>query len=78
VSLDPDNQQILNMMKAAARPPVHEPQPQEARSMYRASRGALQQSNAPTARQRVMMRRKADTSLLIRWSPADDAPVDKP
>jgi acetyl esterase/lipase len=42
VSLDPDNQQILDMMKAAARPPVHELQPQEARSMYRASRGALQ------------------------------------
>ncbi len=31
------------------------------------------QSNAPTA----MMRRKVDTSLLIRWSPADDAPVDR-
>jgi acetyl esterase len=42
VSLDPDNQQILNMMKAAARPPVHELQPQDARNMYRASRGALQ------------------------------------
>ena len=42
MSLDPDNQQILDMMKAAARPPVHELQPQEARSMYRASRGALQ------------------------------------
>ena len=42
MSLDPDNQQILDMMQAAARPPVYELQPQEARSMYRASRGALQ------------------------------------
>jgi acetyl esterase len=42
VSLDPDNQQVLNMMKAAARPPVQELQPQDARKMYRASRSALQ------------------------------------
>jgi acetyl esterase len=42
VSLDPDDQKVLDMMKAAGRPPVHELQPQEARTMYRASRGALQ------------------------------------
>ena len=42
MSLDPDNQEVLDMMKAAGRPPVHELQPEEARKMYRASRGALQ------------------------------------
>jgi len=42
MSLDPDNQRILDMMKAAARPPVNELEPEEARKMYRASRGALQ------------------------------------
>src|ERR1700755_372015 len=42
MSLDRDNQEVLDMMKAAGRPPVHELQPEEARQMYRASRGALQ------------------------------------
>jgi acetyl esterase len=42
MSLDPDNQQVLEMMKAAGRPPVSALQPDEARKMYRASRGALQ------------------------------------
>ena len=42
MSLDPDNQKILDMMKAAGHPPVNELQPDEARKMYRASRGALQ------------------------------------
>ena len=42
MSLDPDNQQVLEMMKAAGRPPVAALQPDEARKMYRASRGALQ------------------------------------
>jgi acetyl esterase len=42
MSLDPDNQEVLNMMKAAARPPVAKLTPDEARKMYRASRGALQ------------------------------------
>jgi acetyl esterase/lipase len=42
MSLDPDNQQVLDMMKAAGRPPVAALQPEEARTMYRASRGALQ------------------------------------
>jgi acetyl esterase len=42
MSLDPDNQQVLEMMKAAGRPPVADLQPDEARKMYRASRGALQ------------------------------------
>ena len=42
MSLDPDNQQVLDMMKAAGRPPVAALQPDEARTMYRASRGALQ------------------------------------
>jgi acetyl esterase len=42
MSLDPDNQQVLDMMKAAGRPPVTALQPEEARSMYRASRRALQ------------------------------------
>ena len=42
MSLDPDNQKILDMMKEAGRPPVNELQPDEARKMYRASRGALQ------------------------------------
>jgi hypothetical protein len=31
MSLDPDNQKILDMMKAAGRPPVNELQPDEAR-----------------------------------------------
>ena len=42
MSLDPDNQQVLEMMKAAGHPPVAALQPDEARKMYRASRGALQ------------------------------------
>ena len=42
MSLDPDNQKILDMMKAAGHPPVNELQPDEARKMYRASRRALQ------------------------------------
>jgi acetyl esterase len=42
MSLDPDNQQVLDMIKEAGRPPVNELQPEEARRMYRASRGALQ------------------------------------
>src|SRR5258707_5576132 len=42
MSLDPDNQKILDMMEAAGHPPVNELQPDEARKMYRASRGALQ------------------------------------
>src|SRR6478609_11744394 len=42
MSLDPDNQKILDMMKAAGRPPVNELQPEEARRMYRATRAALQ------------------------------------
>ena len=42
MSLDLDNQKILDMMKAAGHPPVNELQPDEARKMYRASRGALQ------------------------------------
>ena len=33
MSLDPDNQQILDMMKAAGRPPVSALQPDEARKM---------------------------------------------
>ena len=42
MSLDPDDQQVLDMMKAAGRPPVAELSPEEARKMYRASRGPLQ------------------------------------
>jgi acetyl esterase len=42
MGLDPDNQQVLDMIKAAGRPPVAALQPEEARKMYRASRGALQ------------------------------------
>jgi acetyl esterase/lipase len=42
MSLDLDNQKILDMMKVAGRPPVHELQPGEARQMYRATRAALQ------------------------------------
>jgi acetyl esterase len=42
MSLDPDDQQVLDMMKAAGRPPVAELPPEEARKMYRASRGPLQ------------------------------------
>jgi acetyl esterase len=42
MSLDPDDQQVLDMMKAAGRPPVAALQPEEARKMYRASRAALQ------------------------------------
>lgn len=42
MSLDPDNQQVLDMIKAAGRPPVAALPPDEARKMYRASRGALQ------------------------------------
>jgi hypothetical protein len=41
MSLDPDNQKILDMMKAAGHPPVNELQPDEARKMYRVSRGGL-------------------------------------
>ena len=41
MSLDPDNQKILDMMKAAGHPPVNELQPDEARKMYRASPGGL-------------------------------------
>jgi len=33
MSLDPDNQKILDMMKEPARPPVSELQPDEARKM---------------------------------------------
>ena len=41
MSLAPDDQQVLDMMKVAGRPPVPV-LPEEARRMYRASRAALQ------------------------------------
>jgi acetyl esterase len=41
-TLDPDNQRVLDMMKAAGRPPVASLEPPQAREMYRAARGALQ------------------------------------
>jgi acetyl esterase len=47
-ALDPDNQRVLDMMKAAGRPPVASLEPPAAREMYRAARGALQ-PDLPTA-----------------------------
>jgi acetyl esterase len=41
-TLDPDNQRVLDMMKAAGRPPVASLEPPQARELYRAGRGALQ------------------------------------
>jgi acetyl esterase len=41
-TLDPDNQRVLDMMKAAGRPPVASLEPLAAREMYRAGRGVLQ------------------------------------
>jgi acetyl esterase len=41
-TLDPDNQRVLDMMKAAGRPPVASLEPPQAREMYRAGRGVLQ------------------------------------
>jgi acetyl esterase len=41
-TLDPDNQRVLDLMKAAGRPPVASLEPPQAREMYRAGRGVLQ------------------------------------
>jgi acetyl esterase len=42
MSLDPDNQRVLDLIGAAARPPIYAFSPQQAREVYRLSRGPLQ------------------------------------
>jgi acetyl esterase len=42
MSLDPDNQRVLDLMEAAARPPIYTLAPQQAREVYRLSRGLFQ------------------------------------
>ena len=42
MSLDPDNQRVLDMMKSAGRPALYSFAPAEAREIYRLSRGPLQ------------------------------------
>jgi acetyl esterase len=42
MSLDPDNQRVLDLIKAAARPPIYTLPPQQAREAYRLSRGPFQ------------------------------------
>jgi acetyl esterase len=42
MSLDPDNQRVLDLIKAAGRPSIYTLPPQEAREVYRLSRGPFQ------------------------------------
>jgi acetyl esterase len=42
MSLDPDNQRVLDLIEAAARPPIYTLPPQQAREVYRLSRGPFQ------------------------------------
>ena len=42
MSLDPDNQRVLDLLEAAARPPIYAFSPQQAREVYRLSRGPFQ------------------------------------
>jgi acetyl esterase len=42
MSLDPDNQRVLDLIEAAARPPIYAFSPQQAREVYRLSRGPFQ------------------------------------
>ena len=42
MSLDPDNQRVLDLIEAAARPPIYAFPPQQAREVYRLSRGPFQ------------------------------------
>jgi acetyl esterase len=42
MSLDPDNQRVLDLIEAAARPPIYTFSPQQAREVYRLSRGPFQ------------------------------------
>ena len=44
-TLDPDNQQVLDLIKAAGRPPVASLEPPAAREMYRAGRRFFQETN---------------------------------
>jgi acetyl esterase len=41
MSLDPDAERVLEMIRASGRPPIQSLSPQEAREVYRASRKAL-------------------------------------
>jgi acetyl esterase len=42
MALDPDNQRVLDLIEAAARPPIYTFSPQQAREVYRLSRGPFQ------------------------------------
>jgi hypothetical protein len=39
MSLDPDNQRVLDLIAAAARPPIYAFSPQQAREVYQLSHG---------------------------------------
>jgi hypothetical protein len=64
MSLAPDDQQVLDMMKVAGRPPVPA-LPEEARRMYRASRAALQ-PESPISPNSVIFQRQ-DPLVLFRY-----------
>jgi len=42
MSLDPDNQRVIDLIRSTGRPPLTTFPPPQARELYRASRGPLQ------------------------------------
>lgn len=65
--LDPDAEQVLELMRASGRPPVESMEPAQAREFYRTSRGALQPEPEEVAEIRSLSAPGPAGNIKLRW-----------
>jgi acetyl esterase len=65
--LDPDAEQVLQLMRASGRPPVEIMEPPQAREFYRTSRGALQPEPEEVAEIRSLSVPGPAGDIELRW-----------
>jgi acetyl esterase len=67
MSLDPDAQRVLDLMRESGRPAVETLTPQEAREFYRTSRGALQPEPEQVAEVKPLAAPGPAGDIALRW-----------
>jgi acetyl esterase len=67
MSLDPDAQRVLDLMRESGRPAVETLTPQEAREFYRTSRGALQPEPEQVAEVKPLAAPGPAGDITLRW-----------
>ena len=67
MSLDPDNQRVLDMIKSAGRPALYNFPPSEAREIYRLSRGPLQPDLPVVANARALSAPGPASEIPLRY-----------